>query len=67
MVLQVIPPRAHGIKEKAFPDLLPAVSPGKSLSQRLENEETTFQFYQVIVHTGSISELLLAPRDIQNL
>lgn len=46
------------------PDLSQAVSPRKSLSQRLENEETISQFYQVIVHTVSISELLLAPREI---
>lgn len=53
--------------KRVAPDLLPAVSPRKSLFQRLEKEETTSQFYQVIVHTVSISELLLAPREIQNL
>lgn len=45
------------------PDFLPAVSL-ISLFQRLENEETTSQFFQVIV---SISELLLAPREIKTL
>lgn len=49
------------------PDLPQTASPRASLSQWLENEETSSQFQQVSAHTISISALLLTPTEIQNL